>query len=274
MPTPTASTRTAALALLCVLSVHAAGAVAQPLPTSQPTYLAIVIEQVPAGHGPAWDALARERRAVLERAALAPTTLALRAVTGADEAWFISPAASFAEVGERSSRRPAAPEATALERVETAMAAHVAARRTVQARARPDLSRGAYPDLAAQRVWEISVFRVQAGYEDAVSAAFASYAAAADRAKLGLSWRVYEVVAGLPGPTYLVFSSVPTHAGLDTMAAEDHAIVPSFTAENGVAFSRFQKALTSGEVNRYRLDPALSTVPAEVRARDAAFWGK
>jgi hypothetical protein len=253
------------------LLAHAA---AQSLPTAPPPYLAIVTEQVAPGHGPAWARLAAERRAVAERGGIAATTLALRATTGVDEAWFISPAGSSAEIGERAARRPGTADAGALDRVESAMAAHLSARRTVLARARPDLSRGAYPDLATQRVWEISVFRVQAGNDDAVAAAFASYAAAADRAKLGLAWRVYEVVAGMPGPAFLVFSSFPTHAGLDTMAAEDHAIVPSFTAENGVAFNRLQKALVSGEVNRYRLDPALSTVPAQVRALDPAFWGR
>lgn len=257
--------------LLACVAAHAA---AQPLPVSQPKFLSIVVEEIPAGHAPAWERLAGERRAALERAGLAPTTLALRAVTGGDAAWFVSPAASMAEMGERRARPAGSPEAQGLLRIEAALATGLSARRTIEARARPELSHGAYPETAAQRFWEVSVLRVQPGHEEDVVAAFMSYGAAVDRAKLGLAWRVYEVLAGLPGSTYLVFTSVTTYGGFDAMIAADEAIVPSFTAENGMVFKRFQLAVTSSEVNRYRLDPALSTVPAEVRAADPGFWGR
>ena len=104
---------------------------------------------------------------------------------------------------------------TELDRLNKGDADHITSRRTIQAVARTDLSYGAYPDMALQRFWEITTFRVRPGYEEAFANAAKTYAAAAKRAAPNMSWRTYEVIAGVPGPTYLVFSSVPSFADFD-----------------------------------------------------------
>lgn len=52
-----------------------------------------------------------------------------------------------------------------LDRLQKGDADHINSVRTIQAVARPDLSYGAYPDLALERFWEVTTFCVRPGFE-------------------------------------------------------------------------------------------------------------
>lgn len=135
--------------------------------------------------------------------------LAMVSLTGTPQAWYIIPAASNAAYGEQMKRYDNDPGTTAeLERLSRADAEVLEGTRTILAMARPDLSRGAYPDLAKQRFWEISLARVRPGHEADFDAAVKAYIAAADRASSQNQFRTYQVVAGMPEPTYIIFGSV------------------------------------------------------------------
>ena len=47
--------------------------------------------------------------------------------------------------------------------------------RSVELRARPEYSSGAYPDLAKQRFWEVTVFRMRPGTEESFAAMAKAY---------------------------------------------------------------------------------------------------
>jgi hypothetical protein len=146
--------------------------------------------------------------------------------------------------------------------------------RTIQAVARPDLGMGRYPDLSRQRFWEITIFRVRPGHENEFAAAAKAYASSAQRAAPSSSFRVYEVIAGMVGPTYFVFSSVENYADFDRMMADGIKTMQGFTPEEMTALQKFSTdGMLSAETNRYRLDPKQSYVSREVRAGDPTFWG-
>jgi hypothetical protein len=256
-------------ALLC-----AGVAAAQGLPTTQPTQLMIIREQVKLGRQAEHARIEAGWPAAFAKAKSPVHYLAMTTLTGANEAWFLVPYASNAAIGEDMRAQEADTVLAAeLQRLSRADAEVLTGARTIMTVARPDLSHGPFPDLNRQRFWEITVFRVRPGHGDAFEAAAKAYGAAAERTAPNTSYRVYQVSAGMPSPTFLVFSSVESFAQFDTMAATGQRIFQSFTPDEMAAMNRFlSEGLITDESNRYRLEPQMSYVSAETRATDRAFW--
>jgi len=96
---------------------------------------------------------------------------------------------------------------------------------------------------------------------------------ASQRAEPKTSYRVYELIAGAPGPIFFVFSSVESYAHFDDMRAAHDKTAQGFTAEERATLQKFSaEGLLSEETHRFRLDPAMSYVSQETRAQDPAFW--
>lgn len=87
------------------------------------------------------------------------------------------------------------------------------------------------------------------------------------------SFRVYEVVAGMPGPTFLVFSSFTSYAGFDTMASDSQKTWAGMTPEEMAVMNKFSTdGMINFETNRFQISPRMSYVPRSVRASDPTFW--
>jgi hypothetical protein len=259
--------------LLCI-GATAVLAQAQPLPTSQPALLTIYREQVKVGRAAEHERIEAGWPAAFAKAKSPNHYLAVTSLTGPSEAWFLAPFASNAVVADEMK----------LESTDTILAAELARlsradgevlneSRTIQARARPDLSHGAFPDLTKVRYWEITTFRVRAGHEADFEAAAKAYGASAERAAPGYGYRIYQVTAGMPGPTYLVFVTVESYAQFDDVVANGQKTMQGFTPDELATMQKFSTdALLSQENNRFALNPTMSYVAAETRATDAAFW--
>jgi hypothetical protein len=256
-------------ALLC-----AGVAAAQGLPTSQPARITIIREMVKLGRAAEHTRIESGWPAAFARAKTPVYYLAVTSMTGANEAWFLVPYASYAAEAEEMRREESDTVLSAeLQRLSRADAEVLTDARTIQAAARPDLSHGSFPDLNRQRFWEVTTFRVRPGHEAGFEAAAKAYGAATGRTAPGLSYRVYEVTAGMPSPTFLVFESVESYAQFDTLAATGQRIFQSFTPDELTTMNRFlAEGLITSENNRFRLDPQMSYVSAETRATDPGFW--
>ena len=138
--------------------------------------------------------------------------------------------------------------------------------------ARKDLTHGAFPDVAKQRFFEITTFRVRPGGEAAFEAAAKAYGAAAGRAAPNVSYRVYEVAAGMPSPTYLVFTSAVSFSDFDKGMEYGMATMKAMTAQEQEVMGKFAEHTVSTQTNRFRLNPEMSYVPRSVREQDPAFW--
>ena len=249
-------------------------ALSQGVPTSQPNLLTITREEVKTGHNAAHAAHEVGWPAAYAKAKSPYYYFAMVSMTGPNEAWYLSPYASHAALGEslkmESSNAALSAELARLARVD---AEHINSVRQVHAVARTDLSYGAYPDMALARYWEITTFRVRPGHEESFANAAKAYAAAAKRAAPGMSWRTYEVIAGLPGPTYLVFSSVQSFAEFDKGMQQGTEIMKAFTPDELSTLQKFSTAgLINAETQRFRLDAGQSYVDAPTKAKDPAFW--
>ncbi|HET7294064.1 MAG TPA: hypothetical protein VFM88_16680 [Vicinamibacteria bacterium] len=247
---------------------------AQGMPTTQPKFLHIVREQVKIGRGADHSKWEAGWPAAYEKAKSPNTYIALVAVTGTPEAWYVSPYASQAAFGEAAARDDADAVLTAeLERLSRGDAEFLSGLSVMQAVARPELSHGPFPDLAMMRFWEIWTFQAKPGHAEEFEAAVKAYAAGSKRSAPNSSWRAYQVVAGAPDGTYLFFSSVKSFGEFDRAKEEGDAtwMGLSYDERNAV-----QKAFADGAVtswsNRFRLDPVQSYVPMETRQKDPAFW--
>jgi len=270
-------TKLSQLTLLALWCAGTVPAVAQTpgLPTSQPPLVTIVREEVKVGRAADHARIEAGWPAAFERARSPDYYLAMVSMTGPSEAWYIIPAANHAAIGASMKRDDADPVLSAeLARLSRLDADVINSSRTLQAVARPDLSMGAYPDLARQRFWEITTFRVRPGHEGEFDAAAKAYASAAARSASGTTFRVYEIIAGGLTPTYLIFSSITAYGEFDQMMANGMATMQGASVDERTALQKFSTdGMLNAETNRFRLDPKQSYVSNETRATDRAFWG-
>jgi hypothetical protein len=262
------------LTLVALLAGDAAVAAAQTLPTSQPKFVSIVREQVKIGRGAEHAKFEAAWPAAYEKAKSTQTYLALVSLTGSRETWYVTPFESHAALEEAVRREDADPVLSAeLERLSKADAEFLSDFKSLQAMARPDLSHGEFPDISKVRFYEVTVFKVKPGHESGFAAVAKAYATAAGRVAPKARWRTYEVMAGAPSGTFLVFSSLESFAELDQGLSDGLSMYKSFSGEELVAMQKFlSEGLLSSESNRYRLDPLQSYVPKETREKDPAFW--
>jgi len=266
--------RTTGFAVLTLACGAPAVALAQGqgLPTSQPSFVTIVREQVKVGRAAEHARIEAGWPAAYGRANSPDYYLAMTSMTGQPEAWYIIPSASHAAYAETMRRDATMSEE--LDRLSRADAEVLDGFRRIQAVARPDLSMGAYPDLSKQRFWEISIVRVRPGHEQEFDAAAKAYGTAAQRSAPNSQFRIYSVIAGMLTPTYIIFSSVVNYGDFDQMFADGMKTMQNANAAEQAALQKFSTDGTlSWETNRFRLDPKQSYVSREVRASDAAFWG-
>jgi len=249
-------------------------AIAQTLPASQPNLITIVREDVKLGRDADHAKVEAGWPAAYEKAKSPDYYLAMTSTTGAPEAWYVTAYASHVAIGDSLKREDGDALLTAeLTRLRRADAEMISGVRVLQARARTELSYGAYPNLATQRFFEMTWFRVRPGHEQQFEAAAKAYGAAAKRAGVAATYRVYEVIAGVPGPTYLIISSVASYGEFDQSMTDGDKIIKSVNAEEGAALQKLMlEGVVNTETQRFRLDPVQSYVPKEVRAQDPAFW--
>ena len=263
------------LTVLLVLSGPAA-AVAQSLPATQPNLLTIVREEVKPGRAAEHAKIEAGWPAAYEKTKSPYYYLAMISMTGAAEAWYVTPFESHAAVGDSLKREDADTDpvlSAELSRLSRADSEVLTGLRVMQARARKDLSYGAFPDLSKTRFNEITIFRVRPGHEAQFEAAGKAYGAAAKRAGVNAGYRVYEVVAGIHGPTYLIFSSVGAYSEFDQALADGDKTMKGANADEGAVLQKFMlEGVINVETQRFRIDPAQSYVPKETRASDPAFW--
>ena len=264
----------AALPMALVYAASASIASSQGVPTSQPKLLTITREEVKTGHSAAHAAHEVGWPAAYAKAKSPYYYFAMMSMTGPNEAWYISTYDSHAKLGESMKMESDnAMLSTELARLARGDADHINSVRNIHAIGRADLSYGTFPDMGLARYWEITTFRVRPGFEEGFANAAKAYAAAAKRAAPNASWRTYEVLAGLPAPTFLVFSSVQSFADFDKGMMENMALTQAFTPDEQATLQKFATTgLVNTETHRFRLDPSQSYVDAPTKAKDPAFW--
>lgn len=258
-----------ALAMTCVPLALAQNG----LPTAQPKRLTIIREQVKVGHGAGHARHEAGWPAAFEKAKSPDYYIALTSMTGPQEAWYLIPSESHAAEAASMKRDAKDPVLSAeLDRLALGDADFITGAISIQAMARPDLSLGKFPNVAKMRFFEIMFFSVRQGQEEKMDKVMKTYAVVRQRVSPEAGYRVYNVNAGMPDPTYIVIQSVADYAEFDRTMAEHQKVFEAATAEEKAIFDKWGEAVSRSEVNRFRVDPQMSYVSKEVRASDADFW--
>ena len=243
------------------------------LPTSQPNRLVMIREDVKVGHNADHAKNEAGWPAAFEKAKSPNYYLAATSMTGPNVAWYLVPFASYAAEGETMKREDKDPVLSAeLARLALRDAEFINNVNVVHTVARTDLSLGKFPDVAKIRFSEISFCSVKQGQEQKVEDALKTYAAVRKRVAPDSSYRVYEVVAGMPGPTFVIIQSVEDYAQFDQTSANHNKVFVMATADEKKEFDKWGEAVARWETNRFRIDPVQSYVSKEVRTSDPEFW--
>ena len=261
-------------ALMLVLSVPVVISAQNPLPSTQPTALTIYREEVKYGHIADHETTEAGWPAAYAKAKSPYTYLAVTSISGASEAWFIAPYANWKAMGESMKMEQSDPVLAAeLARLSKADAEHVSNARSIHLAGRADLSAGTFPSVAKNRFYEITFFRVRAGHEREFEEIAKVFKAAYEKNAPTTSYRMYQVVAGMPGPTYMGFFSVQSMAELDAQQATDMKVMGGFTPEQMQKLQKFSaEGMINTETQRFAVNGRMSYVDDATAAQDPGFW--
>jgi len=261
---------------LILLFLLAGNARAQGMPTSQPGILTISIEELKVGVGADHEANESGWPVAFGKANSPYYYLALEAMTGTPEIWFVAPYQSWTAEGEGMKFNDANPALSSeLGRLAKADGPFLNGYRNIQAVARPDLSYGAFPDLGLVRFYEISTFRVRPGHEQGFENAAKVYMGLAKSNAPGMSYRVYQVTGGMPGGTYLIFGTANSYGEFDKQMAESNGMWAKASPQDMATLQKtMSDDIMSTITQRYRVSPTMSYVSAEAKAKDPKFWNR
>ena len=240
---------------------------------SPPPYLQIFREEVKPGRGGPHVITESGWPRAFARAKTQNYYLAMTTVYGPPEAWFLEGHGSVAELDQSNKATDSVPGLSAeLDRLAQADAANISGGGVVLGRYRAELSNGVPVDLPQMRVWEVLVFQVRPGHEADFMEAAKLYKSTVEQAKVDLPWATYEVLAGMPGPVYLVFLPHHTLSEIDPATGAGAQLEKAFTEESMKKLSSLAEGYSSVEDMVFSVSPQMSYMSAEFVARDPKFW--
>ena len=242
---------------------------------SPPPYLQIFREEVKPGRsGPHVAAEAGWPRA-FAKAGIKNYYLGMTTIYGPAEAWFLEGHSTVAEIQEANMAiREARGLGAELDRLSAADAANITSARAVLTRYQPELSNGVPVDLATMKVWEVLIFRVRSGHESDFMEAAKLYKTTVEQAKIDSPWATYAVMAGMPGPTFLVFLPHRALSDIDPATGPMAALEKAFDAEAMKKLGTWSTGYESVEDMIFVVDPEMSYPWPELAARDPKFWAR
>lgn len=261
------------IGVACLLGSAVPRAAAEE-PPPPPKILQIIREEVKPGKAAAHEKVEAGWPRAFAKANWPTHYLALTSLTGPSEAWFAVGYDSYA-AWEKDSKATEANKALSaeLEALSVKDAEFISGARSLAAMRREDLGLGPNVDVSKVRYFRIVTFRVRPGHDKDFADAVKIVKDAYQKADVPVSWVVYQVSGGMPGPTFLVWIPMRSLAETDAALAAAKAIMEA-EGEEG------QKALTkaaadgylSVEQNFFAVSPKMSYPPKEWVEKDPAFW--
>jgi hypothetical protein len=260
---------------LALLSMLVAGSLAAQ-EMAPPPFLQIFREEVRVGRAAQHPMTEAGWPRAFARAKVGANYLALTTIYGPAEAWFMEGHASVAEIEANNRAIDAAPGLQAeLDRLSQADAANVSSSRTILAHFLPEASNaGRGSEAAAARAWEVTIFRVRPGKEASFFGGAKLYQSLVQKAGASAPWAAYEVLAGMPGPTYLVLSPHASLSDIDPTTGAGAAIQKVMTEETMKSFGTLGEGFISVETIVFAPSPEMSYLSADWISQDPKFWGK
>jgi hypothetical protein len=201
--------------------------------------------------------------------------LAITAMTGPAENWYISPFVTWAEY-EKSNKAGEAPAFAAIQKQYSSIEGeYLTDGRMMILTSVPDLNYGGPADLAASRYFSVTRITVRPGHNAEYEESRRIIKAAHEKAKLTDHFTIWRVAAGVPTGTYYQFVARKSLGEIDEGAA-----IHGAAYQAALGGSEGQKkldalaasAIISSETDHFAFAPQQSIPPPEWQKADPGFW--
>lgn len=240
--------------------------------------LTVYRETVKPGQGNAHDAHEVAWAGALVAAKNPSGFLAMTAMTGSPENWYISPFATWADYEKSNKASEANPALTAIQKRYSSMEGqYLTDGRMMVLTAMRDLSYGAPADLAASRYFSVTRITVRPGHTAEYEENRKIVKAAHESAKLTDSFSLWRAAAGAPAGTYFLFVARKSLSEIDEGAAiHGPAYQTALGGEDGQKKldALAASAIVSSQVDLFSFSPQQSIPPAEWVKADPGFWAR
>lgn len=231
-------------------------------------------EAIKEGRTAAHEKVESDFAATFRRANHPARYVALAAMSGPSEVWFIQPTPSFAATEDYEKASEKEPLKSALAMMDARDGELRASSRTIWAVFRPDMSYHADKfNPAKSRMVMVGTYRVRLGRDADFLAGAKTYLGAFEKANIDECTLAYQVVAGAPSGTYLFFTMMESMKMLDESPARMQAVMQAMGADN---FAQFMKG--TGDVivtiddTMLEVKPGMSYPPQQFIDADPGFW--
>lgn len=248
-------------------------------PSSPPNPYSVLFvgrEAVKAGKGFAHDKLESDWARALAAAKMPYGFIALTAITGPKENWYVSGYPTYAEYARLNMAFGAMPKVQAvIGRMDPQEADLLSDTRGMMLLLREDLGYGPPVSLPTMRYMSISRISVRPGHVPDFEDARKVIRQAHETAKLTDSYSVYEATAGAPAGTFFIFVPRKSLADLDEGPRIHGA---DYTAALGGEEGRRKMAamvanyLNNSQTDHFAFVPSQSVVSPQWAAADSAYW--
>ena len=241
-------------------------------PMGPPKIIQIVREEVKPGKGAAHEKWEASWTQAMVRAKFTTPQLAMTAVTGNNEAWYISGYDSFGALEADMKMIDSTPAmSSVMQQYSAGDSEYISGTRTMVARYREDLSYQAPIKLGEMRYFQVRTVRVRPGHNDDYAAIRKLINDARTKASLDLHQAVFEVQSGAPTGTFLVFTPAKSMAEND--APPNPAMRDAMGPEEAQKLSDLvSKAIISSEDAIFAFSPKMSNLSPAMAAQSPDFW--
>jgi hypothetical protein len=249
------------------IPVCAQQAVAPP-----PDILQIYTDPVKPGKLAEYSRLENEAAHACSRASTWPY-LAMQAITGPQEVWFVSGFESYAAM--EKSAEPFVKNATLaadMTRLMEAKTNLVSDPHTIFLRYRDDLSRNSGLVRPQTRYFSVTITKIHAGHEHEYEESQRLIRSVRERSGITDNRAVYQVLSGIPDDTYITFSPYRTFRDVATSL---EGLLDYEDLDDGVRGRMRELLATSVLTNEtfiFSVSPSMSNPQGEWIADDPEFW--
>jgi hypothetical protein len=258
-----------------LLTVVSAGPlVAQPAAmTGPPPVLWIQRELVKPGKGSAHNDWEAGWPAAFARANWPTTYIAMNALSGPNESWFLIGYPTFEAMEKDLTGMDANASLTAeMRRLGAGESDYVESTRGVMARYIPALSHNPNVDIAKMRYFEIVTYTMRPGHDGDFIRSAGLVRDGFTKAGLDVPWAIYRAASGAPSGTFYVFLPFRSLAALDKGPANWAAMTQAIGTEQAGALARLVTDGVATEQSQvFVFNPKMSYVSKEMKAADP-FW--
>jgi hypothetical protein len=204
--------------------------------------------------------------------------LALTAMTGSPENWYVSPFVTWADYEKSNKASEGSPALTAIQKQYSSMEGeYLTDGRMMVLTSMPDLSYGGPADLAASRYFSITRITVRPGHGTEYEELRKIIKAAHESAKLTDRFSLWRASLGAPAGTYYQFVARKSLGEIDEAEAIHGA---AYQAALGGPDGQKKldalasSAIVSSQVDLFAFAPQQSMPPPEWQKADPGFWAR